>query len=392
VAVAGAPTHTLADVRLTRNAFGPAAAPGDDEPVTSLELFFDLVFVFTITQLTDLVLSSDGLQGYGEAGLVLVITWWMYDGYAWLTNNVGPTTTSTRIPLLVAMAGFLVMAITTPDAFGPGRWLFPAAYLGVVLVHGVSFARSALGTSAQAIKHILPWNVAVAACLFGAALAPAGDRWLGWLAGVLVLVLALATRREGGFALRVDHFAERHQLLIIVALGETVVATGVGARGRLTDGWVLIAVLLSLALISVLWWVYFGLGGDRGLTAINAAGPRGTTLAIWGYSMSHLLHIAGLVLVAAALHVVVRQPTDPLGLRMAVTMAGGAALFLLGELLFERRLSIGRGSGLAVAAACCLAIAPTGYAAGVLELAALAAVVAVFVTSRRTAPRLDIRT
>jgi low temperature requirement protein LtrA len=378
-------------VRLTKAAFGPAAAPGEDEPVTSLELFFDLVFVFTITQLTDLVLSSDGLDGYGEAGLVLVVTWWMYDGYAWLTNNVGPTTTSTRIPLLFAMSGFLVMAITTPDAFGSGRWLFAAAYLGVVLVHGVSFARSALGTSAQAIKHILPWNAGVAALLFCAAMLPAGDRWLGWLVGVLVLVLALATRREGGFAIRVDHFAERHQLIIIVALGETVVATGVGARGQLTDARVLVAVLLSLALISALWWVYFGLDGDRGLTAIDAAGARGTSLAIWGYSVSHLLHIAGLVLVAAALRVVVREPTHPLGLRMAVTMAGGAALFLLGELLFERRLGIGRGLGLAVSAVCCLALVPIGYGAGVLELAALTAVVAIFVATRRTAPRLDVR-
>jgi low temperature requirement protein LtrA len=351
--------------------------PGDEEPVTSLELFFDLVFVFAITQLTDLLLTSRGLDGYGNAALVLALSWWMYDGYAWLTNNVGPTSVSTRLPILVAMAGFLVMAISTPDAFGSGRWLFATAYLLVTVVHALSFGRSALGGSARAILGILPVNLGAASLLLVAALLPPHVRWVAWLGAVLVLVLSIATRRESGFALRPDHFAERHQLLIIIALGETVVAIGAAGERRLTHPSVLLTVLLSLALIAALWWVYFGLDSDHGLQAMDEAGERATTLAIWGYSVSHLLHIAGLVLLAAALHVTVHVPGHRLGTKMAVTMAAGTALFLMGEVLFERRLRLGSGLRLTVAGACCAGPALVGLAApAVVELTLLTMLVA----------------
>ena len=135
----------------TRRASLKVTAPGAEEGVTTLELFFDLVFVFAVTQLTALILESDGAAGYARAGLVLAVTWWMYDGYAWLSNNVGPRTASTRLPMLAAMACFLVMAISTPQAFGDAAWLFAGAYVIVVLVHAASFARSSLGGSAAAI-------------------------------------------------------------------------------------------------------------------------------------------------------------------------------------------------------------------------------------------------
>ncbi|MEP6667050.1 MAG: low temperature requirement protein A [Nocardioidaceae bacterium] len=120
-----------------------AAQPGD-APVTRLELFFDLVFVFAVTQLTDLVVESDGATGYLHAAAVLIVTWWMYDGYAWLANNVGPTTTSTRLPMLLAMTCFLVMAIAVPEVFGDTAWQFAIACLVVVVIHAISFTRSTL--------------------------------------------------------------------------------------------------------------------------------------------------------------------------------------------------------------------------------------------------------
>ena len=145
-----------------------------------LELFFDLVFVFTVTQLTTVVTDSHDLKGFVEATTILFVIWWMYDGYCWLSNNVGPTSTSTRLPMLFAMAAFLVLAIALPAAYGTDRWLFAAAYLAVVLVHAVSFMRSSLGGSARAILAIAPVNFGAAALLFVAAALPRDVRWIAW--------------------------------------------------------------------------------------------------------------------------------------------------------------------------------------------------------------------
>jgi low temperature requirement protein LtrA len=185
-----------------------ARAPEEHARVTMLELFFDLVFVFLVTQLTSLVLVSPGAAGYGRALLVLLVTWWMYDGYAWLANNVAPTTTSTRLPMLLAMAGFLVMAIAVPDAFGTARWAFAVGYLVVVLLHAVSFTRSSQGGSATAIRSILPTNVGVALLLLvGAAV---GARW-GWVAWVHPARRALRRAAPAARHHRAGRDGDRHR-------------------------------------------------------------------------------------------------------------------------------------------------------------------------------------
>ena len=368
----------------TRREALKVAAPGVEEGVTTLELFFDLVFVFAVTQLTQLVLDAGGAEGYGRAALVLAVTWWMYDGYAWLSNNVGPRTLSTRLPMLVAMACFLVMAIATPDAFGDGAWPFAIAYLVVVLVHAASFARSTVGGSAVAIRGILPVNLAAALCLVGAAAVGDDRGWIGWVAAVAVLALSVALRREEGFAIRPAHFAERHELLIIIALGETVVATGVGAQGHLTEASVLVAAVLSLALIAAMWWVYFTGDDERALAALAAAPPeRMPSDALWAYGLAHPVMIAGLVLVAAGLHEVVHAPGHHLSARYAVTMAAGVAVYLAGEAMFRRRLG-GAPAALALAGgAACLVTVPLGTAAsGLAQLAGLTLVLALVLLVR----------
>src|SRR3954454_1792942 len=222
-----------------------AAAPEAEQGVTTLELFFDLVFVYTITQITTVVRANPGGHGYLKAAGILVVTWWMYNGYGWLANNVAPTEWSTRWPMLVAMACFLVMAVATPDAYESGAWPFAIAYLVVVLVHGAQFGRSALGGSARAILRVLPLNLVMCAGLVLAAfLAPHRLAWIGWAVAVAFIVVATVRVRGTGFTVRAEHFAERHQLLIIVALGETVVATGAGAQNRLREAAVLSALLL----------------------------------------------------------------------------------------------------------------------------------------------------
>ena len=368
----------------TRRQSLKVAAPGADEGVTTLELFFDLVFVFAVTQLTQLLLASDGAGGYGRAALVLAVTWWMYDGYAWLSNNVDPRTTSTRLPMLVAMACFLVMAIATPEAFGDAAWAFAIAYLVVVLVHAASFARSTVGGSAVAVRGILPVNLAAALCLVGAAAAGEDHGWIGWVAAVSVLGLSVALRREAGFTIRPGHFAERHQLLIIIALGETVVATGVGAQDHITDAAVLTAAILSLALIAAMWWVYFTGDDERALERLEASPPeRMSSDALWAYGLAHPVMIAGLVMVAAGLHEVVHAPGHHLAARWAWTMAGGLAVYLAGEAMFRRRLGGGPVAPTLLAGAACLLTVPLGTAgSGLAQLAGLTALLVVWLVLR----------
>ena len=359
-------------------------SPDAQAPVTMLELFFDLVFVFTVTQLTALVVHTSNGSGYAQAASVLVVIWWMYDGYCWLSNNVGPTSTSTRLPMLVAMAAFLVLAVTVPEAYGADALLFAVTYLVIVTVHAVSFTRSSLGGSARAILAIAPVNFGAAAVLLVAAFVDERWRWVCWWLAVGVFVYSMAVRREAGFAIRPGHFAERHRLLLIIALGESVIAVGVGGEGRLHEPAVLAVMLLAMVLICLLWWVHFGdehRAVDR-LEELHEQDPTQTVrTALLAFSIGYLVLVAGLILVAAGLHVVVRAPTDRLGWRIAATMAVGVAVYLFGNSFHLWRLGLSAGWVLKSASVLALAVIPLGrLVGGSAETAALALVIAVALT------------
>ncbi len=340
-----------------------------------LELFFDLVFVFLITQLTSLLTSSHDVLGYGRAALALVVTWWMYDGFAWLANNVAPVTTATRLPMLLAMICFLAMASAVPDVFGAGAWPFAVAYLVVVSIHAVQFSRSSQGESAHASRQILPVNYAVAALLLLAAGLGPRWGWLSWISAVLLLLRTVAGRRNRTFALRSEHFAERHALLIIIALGETLIAVGAGAQGQLTHLAVAGCAALAMVVISALWWIYFAVGDDiQAVRAIEkAALKRRVPLASRAYSYAHLLHFAGLILLAAGLHTVIGSPTLPLDTAPAISLSAGIALFLLGQATFRLILRIGPTAAHLSVALLSVAVAPVGIlTAGMVQLGVIA--------------------
>ena len=341
-----------------------AAAPDAHAPVTTLELFFDLVFVFVVTQLTDLVLDADGARGYLQALAMLWVIWWMYDGFAWLSNNVGPTTTSTRLPMLFGMAGFLVIAITVPGAFGEDRWLFAVAYLLTGLVHGISFLRSSLGESASAILAIAPVNLGIVAGLFLAAALPEPWRWVGWTVSVLLPFVSMVRGTEARFTIRPAHFAERHGLMLIIALGESILAIGRSAVGHLLDPGYLVAVLLAMALIGLFWWVHFA--DDTSLERVDEVveRPEGMTArtALMSFSMGYFVLVGGLILVAAGVHEAVHGPTHELTWRFALTMSAGAATYLVGNVFYLWRLGIGGRRWFVVTAVLCLAVTPVGHA------------------------------
>jgi len=155
--------------------------------VSTLELFFDLVFVFTITQLTEILAHDLDLPTLANVVLILLVVWWMYSGYAWLTNAVAPSSTTRRTLLLTGMAGFLVMALAIPKAFGDYGWLFGASYVVVNLVHSALF-RTAGGAAARAIRQLAPLNLAAAVLVLAGSLVPEPWRHLCWTAAPLLQI------------------------------------------------------------------------------------------------------------------------------------------------------------------------------------------------------------
>ncbi len=354
---------------------GRVDSPDSAAPVTMLELFFDLVFVFTVTQVTTTITDASSARDYLQAACLLCVIWWMYDGYCWLSNNVGPTSVSTRLPMLVAMTAFLLLAIAVPEAFGADALFFAVIYLLIVLVHAASFLRSSMGGSARAIVAIAPVNLAAAGCLFLAVPLPEDLRWVAWLAAVLCFVVSMFARRESGFTLRPEHFAERHRLLLIIALGESVIAVGVSAQGRITEAESLLAVLLSMVLISLLWWVHFGdeHRSTDAIVRIERDDPdRMVRVGLFAFSIAYLVLVTGVILVASGLHAVVHDPTHALGWRSAWTMAVGAAVYLVGNSLHLWLLGLSPGWRLELCAVLAPATALLGHAtAAAWQVAAL---------------------
>jgi low temperature requirement protein LtrA len=332
--------------------------------VSTLELFFDLVFVFTVTRITHLVTDARGSLDFLRAFLVLAVIWWMYDGYAWLANNVTLERTIVRLLLLAGMAGFLVMALATPRVVDRDGLAFGLAYLVVVLVHAALFTQ-APNTSARAMYRVAPFNVACALFVIAAGLAPSRWNVILWVGAMMSLLVPTFLRAERGFQLRPDHFAERHGAIILIALGESVAGLGSGP-GDIPVGLPLVRVaVLGLALAAALWWSYFDRDDHLGEQALTRAeGPARARLGVQAYWFGHLLMIAGIVVAAAGLESVIAGVTQPAESATAWRVAVGIAIYLAGEALFRRRLQLGPIGGRIVASVLALATAPIALAAG----------------------------
>jgi low temperature requirement protein LtrA len=360
-------------------AAGPARPPAPAKSrVTTLELFFDLVFVFTITQLSTVLAADLGWAAAGHVALMLAIVWYMYGGYAWLTNAVATDRRLHRALLLAGMCGYFVLALAVPRAFEATGLAFGLGYAVVVAVHLWLFAHGAPGSAAQAILRLAPSNVAGAALvLLGGALG-GGAQVALWTAAAAVVWVTPRLRGLEGFDVAAAHFVERHGLVIIIAIGESIIAIGVGAAGLAVNVELVLIAILGLLLSAALWWTYFG-GDDARAEEALAAMParRRAHAALDGFGYAHAVLLLGIVCAAVGLKKATGHAYDPLGTGQALVLAGGVALFLAGDAWFRRILAIGTGVPRAAGALVALATVPLGTAtAAVVQVAALALVVA----------------
>ena len=348
--------------------------------VSTVELFFDLVFVFTITQLTAVLAERTTSATFGTVLLLLGITWWMYGGYAWLTNAVAPVNTLRRGLLLTGMAGFLTMALAVPGAFGASGWAFGVGYFVVNAVHTGLFRLAGGPGAAQAIRGIGSANLASALLVLGGGIGPAGPwRYACW---GLALALQIATPYLvpiGGFAISAGHFVERHGLVIIVALGESVVAIGVGASPLRLDVGLLAVAVAGLVVAYFLYWAYFGGDEERAEHALDAIADPGrrARVALVAYGYAHFPMLAGIVALAAGVKKEIGHAFGHVSLGQAVALGGGVALFLAGDLWLRRVLRLGRPGYRVVALAGALASVPVGLWLPAGQLAVLVVVLVV---------------
>jgi low temperature requirement protein LtrA len=355
------------------------ASASESRRVTPLELFFDLVFVFAITRVTTMLAQDTTWGGIGRGLLVLAALWWAWCGFAWLTNAIDAEEGSGRLVIFVAMAGMLVASLAVPGAFGADALTFTLALIVVRVAHLVAYARGAgtIELRTAVLRMSPPVLVAMGLLLLATTL----DGWAQAACWIVALAVDYTAPLRGGtesWGVEPGHFAERHGLIILIALGESLVALGVGASHTRLSGLTIVATLLGLTVVAALWWAYFdvvALVAERKLTSLT--GSARNRMARDSYSYLHYVLVAGIVLFALGLKVSLTDLRRALPLIPAVALCGGPALYLAGHVLFRLR-NVGTVNRQRVVAAVVLA-ALVPFVRGVSSIWGVAAVAGVCV-------------
>jgi low temperature requirement protein LtrA len=365
--------------------------------VTVTELFFDLVFVFVITQATHVVEEHPDWTGLGHALLPLVVVWWMFLAFGWLTNAVRPDGVLPRMLLTLAMIAFFVTGLDLPFAFEPAGWAFPVAYLVAVAVHTALFLTASSASARRGILRIAPTNAAAGVLVLVAQHVPDVWSWLLWGLAIVIIWTGGMAGRVRGFAIEPHHFVERHSLIILLVLGESIVAIGIGAAGEPVQPALVGGAALGIALATGIWWVYFNGDEERSVAALAAApDERRPVMAFNAFALGHVVMVIGIILLAAG----IADAIHHFGGHANPWLLGcGAAAFLLGHAGHRAALGSGRyldriaGAVVAVAAGLLAALAGwAGLAAVALVVAGVGALDHVrppVVTAEERAPAAD---
>jgi low temperature requirement protein LtrA len=319
-----------------------APTPVEEEKRTGyIELFFDLVFVFAFTQVTTLVLEDTSAAGFARAALVFALVWWAWAAYAWLTDAIDVENVTTRLFIFGAMLAAFFIAIALPDAYtDEGAWFAVAYFLVRVLqialyVWGV---RDDPGQRAGVLR-LAPWFLVAPTVALAGGFVDDPWRTTLWTVSLAIDVVGTLFAARAGFRIKVSHFAERHALIVIIALGESIVAVGLAAVELERDALFALAVSVSLAGAAAAWWAYFDFTQLASERAVHAADEAARSpLARDLYTFFHYPIVLGIVFLAVASKKTLGGPGEPLADGGRAALALGMSLFLLGFVLSRYRL------------------------------------------------------
>jgi len=380
--------------------FARHTTAGEEQRATTLELFYDLVFVFAITQVSHLLLDHLSWEGVGQSLVVLLAVWWSWNYTTWVTNEVDPESIVVRLLLIALMLGSLVMAIAIPEAFGDRALVFAGAYVAIqVGRHSfLTFVAADRGTlERRRAGAILIWFLAAGALWIAGALAEGPARTALWLAALavdygapLVTFWVPGRARVAPEAWQVEtaHFAERFQLFIIIALGESIVITGATTADLDLTIARVTAFGLAFVATAALWWLYFNLVANIAQRRLAEAADR-TLMARDAYTYLHVVIVAGILLSAVGDELVIAHPTEELADAEIIAVVCGPALYLLAHVALRLRMTRTISPRRLAGAVACLAIGAIGTFAPALVVAALllGVLVAVIVADQLAAQR-----
>jgi low temperature requirement protein LtrA len=320
------------------------ASAADERRTTPIELLWDLVFVFAITQVTALLTRDLTWTGLGQSMLVLALVWWAWSAFVWAANAADASSWEMRAILLLGMLLIFVAGLALPHAFGSDATLFALTYAAVRLLHLALYAH----TSRQGNASWAAISGFAITVLAGMALLVAGS-FLDTTGQVVLWTLAAAIdyagpawltreRLRGLQYVAVSHFAERYGLFVIICLGESIVAIGVGASGRPLDAALVGAIALGLLVTIALWWIYFDRFAARAEERLREHDDA-VLAAADAYSYLHLPIVAGIIVFAVGAKLLIHDSGEPLADAARLALCGGVALYLLAHAAFQLRIA-----------------------------------------------------
>ncbi len=366
-----------------------------EQKVTPLELFFDLVYVYAITQLSHLLLGHPTVGGALETLFLLLVVWWAWQYTTWFTNWFDPEALPVRLMLVAVMLASLVMSVAIPGAFGERGLMFALAYVAIQ-VGRTGFAVVALAGSpgasdrtsrdlAMTFRRILCWFAAAGVLWVAGGLLEGGGRYALWMLALAVDYAGpvahyrtplLGRSRTEEWTIEGGHFAERCQLFVIIALGESILVTGT-TFGQIEASAIAVSAFVVAFLGSVaLWWIYFARSAEVAREVFTSSEDPGR-LGRSAYTYFHLPMVAGIIAVAAADELTVAHPGEPGTLASITLTLGGTALFLAGHALFKWAVFGVLPWSRAVAVAALMALIPAGFAIPTLALSGAAGLIVV---------------
>jgi low temperature requirement protein LtrA len=359
-----------------------ARKPGEEQRATTLELFYDLVFVFAITQISHLLLEHLDWEGVGQSLVALLAVWWSWNYTTWVTNELDPESIVVRLVLIGLMLASLLMAIAIPHAFGDRALLFAGAYVAIQVGRHLflTFAAAERGTiERERALAILTWFVAAGVLWIAGAVADGTARTLLWVAALavdygapLVTFWVPGRKRLVGetWEVQVSHFAERFQLFIIIALGESIVITGATTSQLDLDAARLAAFAVAFLGSAAMWWLYFNYVARIAERRLELAANR-TILARDAYTYLHVVMVAGVIVAAVGDELAIAHPSEELPGKEVAAVVAGPAIYLLAHALFRWRMAGTISWKRLGGAVACVAAGALGSAVSALVLATL---------------------